>query len=214
MSRSQQKQNDSHLLLNTILIILETVFTLVLKHDRVIAIQAKKFVENQITIKINSYIPFFDIYVQFTEQGILFDSIAPQKTIDLDIRTTLVDLLKIFLIGNSKSIRAMRIDGDRVLQDEFRDLLSLFSVIKILSDWQLWLQQPVNDESIETSKKRIAPLLDKINYQRTQINELYVEVKQYKNRIKRIQRRQKVVNFIFVAVILLFTVIFMYTMSL
>ena len=212
MSKSQQKQNDPHLLLNTILIILETVFTLVLKHDRVIALQAKKFVENQITIKINSYIPFFDIYVQFTEHGILFDSTAPQKAVDLDVRTTLVDLLKIFLMGNTKSIRAMRIDGDRVLQDEFRDLLSLFSIMKILSDWQQWLQQPVNEESIETSKKRIAPLLDKIDYQRTQINELYVEVKQYKNRIKRIQRRQKIVNFTFGAVILLFVVIFVYNM--
>ena len=212
MSKSQQKQNDPHLLLNTILIILETVFTLVLKHDRVIALQAKKFVENQITIKINSYIPFFDIYVQFTEHGILFDSTAPQKAIDLDVRTTLVDLLKIFLMGNTKSIRAMRIDGDRVLQDEFRDLLSLFSVMKILSDWQQWLQQPVNEESIETSKKRIAPLLDKIDYQRTQINALHVEVKQYKNRIKRIQRRQKIVNFTFGAVILLFVVIFVYNM--
>ncbi len=59
MSESQQRSNETHLLLNTVLIILETIFTLVLKHDRVIALQAKKFVENKVSIKINSYIPFF-----------------------------------------------------------------------------------------------------------------------------------------------------------
>lgn len=41
MNESQQRPNETHLLLNTVLIILETIFTLVLKHDRVIAFQAK-----------------------------------------------------------------------------------------------------------------------------------------------------------------------------
>ncbi len=42
-----------------LMIVLETIFSLILKHDRVVALQAKKFVDQKITIKINSYIPYF-----------------------------------------------------------------------------------------------------------------------------------------------------------
>ena len=41
MSESQQSQNQPHLLLTMMLIVLETIFTFILKHDRVVALQAK-----------------------------------------------------------------------------------------------------------------------------------------------------------------------------
>lgn len=212
MNESQQRPNETHLLLNTVLIILETIFTLVLKHDRVIAFQAKKFVENKVSIKINSYIPFFDIYVQFNEHGILFDLKAPAQAVDLDVRTSLMDLIKIFILGNKRSIKAMRIDGDITLKDEFKDLLLLFNAPKILSDWKQWLKEPVDEQSIETSKKRIAPLLEKIEHQRSKINEQHIKIKQYKNRIHRIQRNQKRLNILFITIIALLLALLVYNM--
>ncbi len=210
MSESQQRSNETHLLLNTVLIILETIFTLVLKHDRVIALQAKKFVENKVSIKINSYIPFFDIYVQFNEHGILFDLKAPTQAVDLDVRTSLMDLIKIFLLGNKRSIKAMRIDGDVTLKDEFKDLLLLFNAPKILSDWKNWLKEPIEEQNIETSKKRIAPLLDKIDQQRSKINSLQVDIKQHKNRLRRIQKNQKRLNILFITIIVLLSTLLVY----
>ena len=210
MSDTQQKQAQPHLLLTMTLIVLETIFTFILKHDRVIALQAKKFVDQKVALKINSYIPYFDFYVQFSEHGILFDTQAPDRPIDLDIRTTLMDLVKIFVFGNRKSIKTMRIDGDIVLKDEFRDLISLFSVPKILSDWKHWLSEPADENDVTTSKKRIAPLLEKIDQQRSKINTLQVEVKQYKNRIKRIERRQKRINIAFSLITVLLIMLLVY----
>ena len=210
MSDTQQKQAQPHLLLTMTLIVLETIFTFILKHDRVVALQAKKFVDQKVALKINSYIPYFDFYVQFSEHGILFDTQAPDRPIDLDIRTTLMDLVKIFIFGNRKSIKTMRIDGDIVLKDEFRDLISLFSVPKILSDWKHWLSEPADENDVTTSKKRIAPLLEKIDQQRSKINTLQVEVKQYKNRIKRIERRQKRINIAFSLITVLLIMLLVY----
>ncbi|MEN8992931.1 hypothetical protein ABD624_13360 [Avibacterium paragallinarum] len=210
MSDTQQTQAQPHLLLTMTLIVLETIFTFILKHDRVVALQAKKFVDQKVALKINSYIPYFDFYVQFTEHGILFDTKSPDKAIDLDVRTTLIDLVKIFVFGNRKSIKTMRIDGDVVLKDEFRDLVSLFSVPKILSDWKHWLSEPVEENDIVASKKRIAPLLEKIEQQRSKINTLQVEVKQYKNRIKRIKRRQKRINIAFSLISVLLITLLVY----
>lgn len=197
MSKSQQGQKQPHVLLTMTLIVLETIFTFILKHDRVVALQAKKFVDNNIIIKLNSYIPYFDIYLQFTENGLLFDHKAPNKSIDLDVRTTLSDLIKIFIFGNRRSIKNMRIDGNTVLKDEFRDLLTLLGAPKLLSDWKLWLSEPSDENDVIASKNRIAPLLEKIEQQRSNINSLQVQVKQYKNRLKRIERRQKRINICF-----------------
>ncbi|GAA5555735.1 hypothetical protein Asch01_00425 [Acinetobacter schindleri] len=197
MSESQQSQKQPHLLLTMTLIVLETIFTFILKHDRVVALQAKKFIDENIAIKINSYIPYFDFYVQFTDKGLLFDHKAPNKIIDLDVRTNLSDLIKIFIFGNRRSIKAMRIDGNQVLKDEFRDLLTLFALPKLLADWKQWLYEPRDESEVVTSRNRLAPLLDKIDQQRSKINTLQVEVKQYENRIRRMQRRQKQINIFF-----------------
>lgn len=41
MNESQQRQNESHLLLTMVMIVLETIFSFILKYDRVVALQAK-----------------------------------------------------------------------------------------------------------------------------------------------------------------------------
>lgn len=210
MSESQQGQNQPHLLLTMTMIVLETIFTFILKHDRVVGLQAKKFVDQKITIKINSYLPYFDFYVVFTEHGILFDTKAPEKVVDLDIRTTLMDLIKVFVFGNRRSIKKMRIDGDTTLKDEFRDLTLLFSFPKVLSDWKQWLSEPSDGQEVISSKKRIAPLLEKIEQQRSKINTLQVEVKQYKNRIRRMQHKQKRMNIAFSLTIVLLVALLVY----
>lgn len=210
MSESQQGQKQPHLLLTMTMIVLETIFTFILKHDRVVGLQAKKFIDQKITIKINSYLPYFDFYVVFTEHGILFDTKAPAKVVDLDIRTTLMDLIKVFVFGNRRSIKKMRIDGDSTLKDEFRDLAMLFSFPKVLSDWKQWLSEPTDEQEIIASKKRIAPLLEKIDQQRSKINTLEVEVKQYKNRIRRMQQKQKRMNIAFSLTIVLLVALLVY----
>ena len=210
MSESQQSQNQPHLLLTMTMIVLETIFTFILKHDRVVGLQAKKFIEQKVSIKINSYLPYFDFYVQFTEHGILFDTKAPEQVVDLDIRTTLMDLIKVFVLANRRSIKKMRIDGDITLKDEFRDLALLFSLPKVLSDWKQWLTEPTDEQDIVSSKKRIAPLLEKIDQQRSTINSLHVEVKQYKNRIRRLEQKQKRTNIAFIVTTVLLIALLVY----
>ena len=208
MNESQQKQGHSRLLLNIVMIILETIYSFVLKHDRVVRLQAKKFVEQQITIKMNSYIPYFDFYVQFTDRGILFDLQPPEKAIDLSVSSTLIDFIQIFVFANRRSMKKMRLDGDNLLKEQFRDLVVHLTAPKLLSDWKQWLTNPDDDSQTKASKKRIAPLLEKIDQQRSKINTLQVEVKQYQNRVKRLQLNQQrlytalgVLGFLFMALV-------------
>ncbi|AWL28823.1 hypothetical protein DJ533_09695 [Acinetobacter defluvii] len=212
MSESQQKQGQSRLLLNTLMIILETFYSFVLKHDRVVRLQAKHFVAKQITIKINSYIPYVDFYIQFTDKGILFDLKEPEKAIDLAVSSTVLDLIQIFVFANRRSMKKMRIEGEDVLKEQFRDLILSFTIPKLLSDWKQWLTNPKNDESGLGSRKRIAPLLDKIDQQRSKINNLQVEVKQYQNRIRRMEQKQKTTNILLSVIFVLFITLIVYNL--
>lgn len=211
MSDTQQQQGHTRLLLNIAMVVLETFYSFVLKHDRVVRLQAKKFIEQKTTIKINSYIPYFDFYVQFTDKGLLFDLKAPEQAIDLTLSSTLVDLIQVFVFANRRSLKKMRIEGDVTLKDEFRDLLLHLSTPKLLSDWKQWLSN-TDDENSLASKKRIAPLLEKIDLQRSKINTLQVEVKQYKNRIRRMQSTQKRINVAFAVTAVLFFALIVYNL--
>ena len=212
MSDTQQRHKYPHLLLNIVIIVLETFFSFILTHDATLRLQAKKLIDEKVTIRINSYIPFFDFYVQFTEKGILFDMKALDRKVDLEINSTLIDLIKIFVFNNQRSIYNMRILGDARLQEDVMDLIPHLTLTSIFANWKQWFNAFNNDAEAIASQQRIAPLLDKIDEQRSEINSLLVEVKQYQNRIHRMQKRQRLINICFAVLSFIFIAFFVYTM--
>ncbi|WP_215900436.1 hypothetical protein, partial [Acinetobacter sp. TUM15103] len=181
-------------------------------HDGVLRLQAKKFIANKITIRINSYLPFFNFYVQFTEKGLLFDIHSYDRRIDLEINSTLIDLIKIFAFSNQRSLNNMRIDGDAETKKELIDLISHLTLPKLLADWKQWFNTPDDEAEALASRKKIAPLLEKIDQQRSEINSLNVEIKQYQNRISRLQQRQRNINLCFGIISLIFIAYFIYNL--
>ncbi|NAR18810.1 hypothetical protein GPS63_10935 [Acinetobacter haemolyticus] len=212
MIDTQQRHKHPHLLLNIVIIVLETFFSFILTHDAGLRLQAKKLIDDKITIRINSYIPFFDFYIQFTEKGLLFDMKALDRKIDLEINCTLIDLIKIFVLNNQKSISNLRILGDSTLAEQFTDLIPHFTLSSILVNWRQWFNAFDDDADTIASQHRIPPLLEKIDQQRSEINTLLVEVKQYQNRIHRLQKRQRMINIAFVTLSFILVAIFVYNM--
>mgnify|MGYP000673869658 CR=1 FL=1 len=210
MSDTQQRHKHPHLLLNIVIIVLETFFSFILTHDATLRLQAKKLIDEKVTIRINSYIPFFDFYVQFTEKGILFDMKALDRKVDLEINSTLIDLIKIFVFNNQRSIYNMRILGDARLQEDVMDLIPHLTLTSIFANWKQWFNAFNNDAEAIASQQRIAPLLDKIDQQRSEINTLLVEAKQYQNRIHRMQKRQRLINIGFAVLSFIFIAFFVY----
>lgn len=212
MNKSQQKQEQPHFLLNVSMIALETFYSFVFKHDDVIQLHAQQFIDSELTVKVNCYIPYLDFYVRFTRQGILFDLQAPSSEPDLEISATVFGYIQALALGNIRSVRSIRMYGnDNHIKDKFKDLLIQLALPKLLSDWKTWLFRPDQDGDVLSSKRRITPLLEKIDYQRSKINSLQVEVKQYKNRIRHLQTKQRRLNIFFMCVIVVLVVILGYT---
>ena len=207
-----ESSKSKHLWLNVTLIALETFFSFILTHDATLRLQAQKLIQKKTTIRINSYIPFFDFYIQFTEKGILFDLAANDRTIDVEINTTLIDLIKIFIFSNQQSLYNMRIMGKPELTTDLTDVLQHLTLSRILVNWREWFNHFENDAEAVASQQRITPLLDKIDQQRSEINTLLVEAKQYQNRIHRMQKRQRLINIGFAVLSFIFIAFFVYNM--
>ena len=207
-----ESSKSKHLWLNVTLIALETFFSFILTHDATLRLQAQKLIQKKTTIRINSYIPFFDFYIQFTEKGILFDLAANDRTIDVEINTTLIDLIKIFIFSNQQSLYNMRIMGNAELTTDLTDVLQHLTLSRILVNWREWFNHFENDAEAVASQQRITPLLDKIDQQRSEINTLLVEAKQYQNRIHRMQKRQRLINIGFAVLSFIFIGFFVYNM--
>ncbi len=205
-----ESSKSKHLWLNVTLIALETFFSFILTHDATLRLQAQKLIQKKTTIRINSYIPFFDFYIQFTEKGILFDLAANDRTIDVEINTTLIDLIKIFIFSNQQSLYNMRIMGKPELTTDLTDVLQHLTLSRILVNWREWFNHFENDAEAVASQQRITPLLDKIDQQRSEINTLLVEAKQYQNRIHRMQKRQCLINIGFAVLSFIFIAFFVY----
>lgn len=207
-----ESSKSKHLWLNVTLIALETFFSFILTHDATLRLQAQKLIQKKTTIRINSYIPFFDFYIQFTEKGILFDLAANDRTIDVEINTTLIDLIKIFIFSNQQSLYNMRIMGKPELTTDLTDVLQHLTLSRILVNWREWFNHFENDAEAVASQQRITPLLDKIDQQRSEINTLLVEAKQYQNRIHRMQKSQRLINIGFAVLSFIFIAFFVYNM--
>lgn len=212
MNESQHQQSQTRWLPNILMIILETLFSFVLKHDRLVRMQSQQFVNRQTTVKINSYLPYFDIYVQFTEKGVLFDLQAPEQPIDLCINSTMIELIRIFLMGNTRAIRKLRFEGDLSLKAPMRDLFLQLSAPKLLADWKKWFKQP-EDEALSTaSKSRIAPLLATIEAQRTEIQQQQDEIKQHKYKNRDLNQQLKYYKIATLTISLLFLALIVYNL--
>lgn len=207
-----ESSKSKHLWLNVTLIALETFFSFILTHDATLRLQAQKLIQKKTTIRINSYIPFFDFYIQFTEKGILFDLAANDRTIDVEINTTLIDLIKIFIFSNQQSLYNMRIMGKPELTTDLTDVLQHLTLSRILFNWREWFNHFENDAEAVASQQRITPLLAKIDQQRSEINTLLIEAKQYQNRIHRMQKRQRLINIGFAVLSFIFIAFFVYNM--
>lgn len=174
---------------NIVLMALETGFSWLMQHDALLKEQVQPLIKKNTVVKINNFIPVFNVYIQFTEQGVLFDLDEPQKKPDLKMRATPVVLFKILVMGDTRSLRNLRIEGDVDLAYQFKDLLLLCTLSKIITDLPKWLFTAPEKQLF--SQSRIAPLLETLAQQREYISKLKSELKRDEYQHKKLVKQAK-----------------------
>lgn len=209
MTQSSQQQA---LVQNVILMGLETGFSWLIYHDPLLQNQVQKFVERKAIIKINNYLPLFDVYLQFTPQGVLFESTMPiEQKVDLEVRVTPILLFKILILGEARALRQLRIKGDVELKDQFHDLLLLCTLPKMITDIPRWLfsSNPQQSEKQNFSQSRITPMLETLAKQRDEIRKLKATIKSNEYRQQKAAKQNRNLKFlsVFLTIALLICII-------
>lgn len=203
---TQQNKNHPFLLQSLIFIALETFLTFILKHDRMVRLHAKPFVQQQITILCNTFLPSDVFYVSFDHKGLLFDHEKPQhlEQPQITLYASGLDLFRALLTGNEHSINKIRLSGAEHLHEEFRLLLQSMSLPAILRDWKNWL---VNDDhSVQLPKNNFTPLAQRIEQQRQEITKLTIQVKEYQYDLKTLERKHRLMSRVYWLLILILSI--------
>lgn len=208
MSESQQEQhidkNNPPFIQSMILIVLETILTFVLKHDRMARTYAKPFIKQHISIQFNTFLPSDVFFATFTTKGLLFDHFEPQHPKpQITVYASTLDLVRILFTGSEGSIHRVRIMGEEHLHEEFRMFLRSISLPSLFADWKNWLKKiEPEDPEQKFPNRSIEPLLKRIEQQQSSINQLSLSNKELSFDLNQLQRKHKLMSRLYWLIIL------------
>lgn len=205
MNASQQDKNNPHLLQSIVLIILETILTFVLKHNRLARAHAKPLIKLRTTLMFNTYLPHEVFYVTFDPKGIFFDHQLPQNVTkpDLTISASGIDLIRFFMTGHPSSLNKIRLLDHEELHEPFRLFLNSITLPEILSDWKSWFS--LDEFKTQIPKHSIEPLVKRIDEQRAEIQQLKVRIREYDYDLKSLEHKHKLYSRLYLVIIFALT---------
>lgn len=202
---TQQNTHQPHLLHSIILIILETIVTFLLKHDRASRIHAKSFVQNNVTIAFKTFLPASDFYVTFDNKGILFDPELTEKNQveTFTVSASSIDLVRFLLTGNDRHLRRVRLFGGEEWHDQFRIFMHSLTLPMLFADWKSWLSK---QQSNNLPQRSLEPLLSKLELQRSEISQLELQVKEQRYDLQQLERKLKNTHRLYLLLIFIFAI--------
>lgn len=202
---TQQNTHQPHLLHSIILIILETIVTFLLKHDRASRIHAKSFVKNNVTIAFKTFLPASDFYVTFDNKGILFDPELTEKNQveTFTVSASSIDLVRFLLTGNDRHLRRVRLFGGEEWHDQFRLFMHSLTLPMLFADWKSWLSK---QQSNNLPQRSLEPLLSKLELQRSEISQLELQVKEQRYDLQQLERKLKNTHRLYLLLIFIFAI--------
>ena len=202
---TQQSTHQPHLLHSIILIILETIVTFLLKHDRASRIHAKSFVQNNITIAFKTFLPASDFYVTFDNKGILFDPELTEKNQveTFTVSASSIDLVRFLLTGNDRHLRRVRLFGGEEWHDQFRLFMHSLTLPMLFADWKSWLSK---QQSNNLPQRSLEPLLSKLELQRSEISQLELQVKEQRYDLQQLELKLKNTHRLYLLLIFIFAI--------
>lgn len=190
--QTNQAAKERNVFQSFLLIVIETLLTFLLKHDRTSKLQAQNLIQRRAIICFKTHLPSDTFYVTFAPQGVLFDyEIATNSKIHATVTASTPDLLRAFLTARPHIMERIRITGDQVLAEELHQLMECFNVPQIMSDWRHWLDFR-NNRDVTPVSQRMKPLMRRIDEQRTQISHMQVLSKEQAYEIRTLKRNNRI----------------------
>ncbi|ONG38917.1 hypothetical protein BKE30_10565 [Alkanindiges hydrocarboniclasticus] len=210
---SQQAPQERNLFQSFLLILIETLLTFLLKHDRMSRHHAQQLIQRRALICVKTHLPSDTFYVTFAPQGVLFDfEIAQNAKIDATVTASTLTLLRAFFTARPVAFEKISIKGEQELATDLRHLMEYFNLPQIVSDWRHWFTfESFESNDVTPVSQRMKPLLRRIDEQRLQLSNMSITAKQQAYELKMMKKRYQTLLVMLGAVIILLITGLLYT---
>jgi ubiquinone biosynthesis protein UbiJ len=207
---SQQAPQERNLFQSFLLILIETLLTFLLKHDRMSRHHAQHLIQRRALICVKTHLPSDTFYVTFAPQGVLFDfEVAENAKIDATVTASTLTLLRAFFTARPLAFEKISIKGESQLSNDLHHLMEYFNLPQIVSDWRHWFSFETND--VTPVSQRMKPLLRRIDEQRLQMSNMSIAAKQQAYELKIMKKRYQAIMLMLAVIIFLLVSGLLYT---
>lgn len=184
--------------LNVVLVVVETLLTLLLRFDGQLRQLAYPLAQANTVVCIHSYVPHVTIYATFTVNGILLDSeLQPTQTVDVTVNGFTWQIAQAIFTNQPKVVEQLQLRGelDKVAQLEgFLKGIGITGVVQnIIAN--------LKDKSAEKSEKdstqqKLTPteFRERIKEQQTTINDLTIDQTELKTQNQQLHSQNKLLK--------------------
>ena len=206
----QQAPKERNFFQSFLLIVIETLLTFLLKHDRMSRVHAQHLIQRRAVICIKTHLPSDTFYVTFAPQGVLFDfNMAKNEKIDATVIASTIDLMRAFFTGRNIAFEKISIKGEDQLSGELRHLMQYFNLPQIVADWRHWFSFNAND--VTPLSQRMKPLIKRIDEQRLQLSNMTLAAKQQSYELRQVKKHYQIMLSILLSVIISLVIGLIYT---
>lgn len=160
--------------LNVILVILETLLTLLLRFDAPLRQIMYPLAQDNTVLCIKSYVPYLTIYATFSVNGVLLDSrLMPNQKVDVTVNGFTWEIVQAIFSQKVSVIEKLQFRGEI---DKVAQIKAFFLAIGVVKSVQEIIQKFTGkaEKTQEKPKKSTEEYKQKIETQKQQINELTV----------------------------------------
>ena len=182
--------------LNVVLVIIETLLTLLLRFDADLRKVVYPLATTNTVVRIHAYVPSVTFYVTFTVNGILLDSqLQPSQQVDMTINGFTWQIAQNLFTNQPKAIEQLQIRGEAQKTEEVKAFLHQIGINQLLQVITKAVKgdkdQPKVKKPIKTDtdyKQQVEALNSQVNaanLQKTALEAQIVELKSKNQWMKR-----------------------------
>lgn len=193
--------------LNVILVMIETLLTLLLRFDGQLRQLAYPLAQTNTVVCLRSYVPHVTFYATFTVNGILLDSeLQPSQQVDVTINGFTWQIAQAVFLHNPTVVGQLQLRGERDKVEQVNAFLLGIGVTQSLQNIKQSVLGDKSDKDDETDKKpKTTPqqYRDRIAEQQTQINQLTIAQVEFDTHLAQLKSQNKLLKIVLAVVIVL-----------
>lgn len=192
--------------LNVILVILETLLTLLLRFDAPLRQIMYPLAQDNTVLCIKSYVPYLTIYATFSVNGVLLDSrLMPNQKVDVTVNGFTWEIVQAIFSQRVSVIEKLQFRGEI---DKVAQIKAFFLAIGVVKSVQEIIQKFTGktEKTQEKPKKSTEEYKQKIETQKQQINELTVINAELQTALLELKSQNKILKISLGVVVVLFLI--------